>query len=58
MELRRPKTPSVTESEVGDGIESLRYGRCKCRLYEPLCTFIAQKAGDPSRFEVEGQIKR
>lgn len=32
--------------------------RCKCRLYEPFCTFIAPKAGDPSRFEAEGPIKR
>lgn len=32
--------------------------RCKCALYEPFCTLIAQKAGDPSRLEAEGPIKR
>ncbi len=32
--------------------------RYKCSLYEPFGKFIAQKAGDPSRLEVEGPIKR
>ncbi len=32
--------------------------RYKCSLYEPFGKFIAQKAGDPSRLEVEGTIKR
>lgn len=32
--------------------------RNKCSLYETFGKFIAQKAGDPSRLEVEGPIKR
>jgi hypothetical protein len=32
--------------------------RYKCSLYEPFGKLIAQKAGDPSRLEVEGPIKR